>query len=181
MKILIIFILYFAIPHYLFSQEGQLENPYYNIKIINQSILYFKNILDQTNSYDERKDFLLITEKGQIIENKYFGEDVYNEIKDFFPLKGERGILEEENIKKIFNKLDIKNRSLYIWKVYVFYLFNDHICIIFRRHFLYHNNEGIFLSPSETEALFLYKYDNEKKEFCLDKTIFDSSILIKRV
>ena len=176
MKILIIFILYFAIPHYLFSQEGQLENPYYNIKIINQSILYFKNILDQTNSYDERKDFLLITEKGQIIENKYFGEDVYNEIKDFFPLKGERGILEEENIKKIFNKLDIKNRSLYIWKVYVFYLFNDHICIIFRRHFLYHNNEGIFLSPSETEALFLYKYDNEKKEFCLDKTIFDSSI-----
>ncbi|WP_454985266.1 hypothetical protein [Capnocytophaga gingivalis] len=176
MKILIIFILYFAIPHYLFSQEGQLENPYYNIKIINQSILYFKNILDQTNSYDERKDFLLITEKGQIIENKYFGEDVYNEIKDFFPLKGERGILEEENIKKIFNKLDIKNGSLYIWKVYVFYLFNDHICIIFRRHFLYHNNEGIFLSPSETEALFLYKYDNEKKEFCLDKTIFDSSI-----
>ena len=176
MKILIIFILYFAIPHYLFSQEGQLENPYYNIKIINQSILYFKNILDQTNSYDERKDFLLITEKGQIIENKYFGEDVYNEIKDFFPLKGERGILEEENIKKIFNKLDIKNGSLYIWKVYVFYLFNAHICIIFRRHFLYHNNEGIFLSPSETEALFLYKYDNEKKEFCLDKTIFDSSI-----
>ena len=176
MKILIIFILYFAIPHYLFSQEGQLENPYYNIKIINQSILYFKNILDQTNNYDERKDFLLITEKGQIIENKYFGEDVYNEIKDFFPLKGERGILEEENIKKIFNKLDIKNGSLYIWKVYVFYLFNDHICIIFRRHFLYHNNEGIFLSPSETEALFLYKYDNEKKEFCLDKTIFDSSI-----
>ena len=176
MKILIIFILYFAIPHYLFSQEGQLENPYYNIKIINQSILYFKNILDQTNSYDERKDFLLITEKGQIIENKYFGEDVYNEIKDFFPLKGERGILEEENIKKIFNKLDKKNGSLYIWKVYVFYLFNDHICIIFRRHFLYHNNEGIFLSPSETEALFLYKYDNEKKEFCLDKTIFDSSI-----
>ena len=176
MKILIIFILYFAIPHYLFSQEGQLENPYYNIKIINQSILYFKNILDQTNSYDERKDFLLITEKGQIIENKYFGEDVYNEIKDFFPLKGERGILEEENIKKIFNKLDVKNGSLYIWKVYVFYLFNDHICIIFRRHFLYHNNEGIFLSPSETEALFLYKYDNEKKEFCLDKTIFDSSI-----
>ena len=176
MKILIIFILYFAIPHYLFSQEGQLENPYYNIKIINQSILYFKNILDQTNSYDERKDFLLITEKGQIIENKYFGEDVYNEIKDFFPLKGERGILEEENIKKIFNKLDIKNGSLYIWKVYVFYLFNDHICIIFRRYFLYHNNEGIFLSPSETEALFLYKYDNEKKEFCLDKTIFDSSI-----
>ncbi len=181
MKILIIFILYFAIPHYLFSQEGQLENPYYNIKIINQSILYFKNILDQTNSYDERKDFLLITEKGQIIENKYFGEDVYNEIKDFFPLKGERGILEEENIKKIFNKLDIKNGSLYIWKVYVFYLFNDHICIIFRRHFLYHNNEGIFLSPSETEALFLYKYDNEKKEFFLDKTIFDSSIPIKRV
>ena len=181
MKILIIFILYFAIPHYLFGQEGQLENPYYNIKIINQSILYFKNILDQTNSYDERKDFLLITEKGQIIENKYFGEDVYNEIKDFFPLKGERGILEEENIKKIFNKLDIKNGSLYIWKVYVFYLFNDHICIIFRRHFLYHNNEGIFLSPSETEALFLYKYDNEKKEFCLDKTIFDSSIPIKRV
>ena len=176
MKILIIFILYFAIPHYLFSQEGQLENPYYNIKIINQSILYFKNILDQTNSYDERKDFLLITEKGQIIEKKYCGEDVYNEIKDFFPLKGERGILEEENIKKIFNKLDIKNGSLYIWKVYVFYLFNDHICIIFRRHFLYHNNEGIFLSPSETEALFLYKYDNEKKEFCLDKTIFDSSI-----
>ena len=44
MKILIIFILYFAIPHYLFSQEGQLENPYYNIKIINQSILYFKNL-----------------------------------------------------------------------------------------------------------------------------------------
>ena len=176
MKILIIFILYFAIPHYLFSQEGQLENPYYNIKIINQSILYFKNILDQTNSYDERKDFLLITEKGQIIEKKYCGEDVYNEIKEFFPLKGERGILEEENIKKIFNKLDIKNGSLYIWKVYVFYLFNDHICIIFRRHFLYHNNEGIFLSPSETEALFLYKYDNEKKEFCLDKTIFDSSI-----
>ena len=78
-------------------------------------------------------------------------------------------------------KLDIKNRSLYIWKVYVFYLFNDHICIIFRRHFLYHNNEGIFLSPSETEALFLYKYDNEKKEFFLDKTIFDSSIPIKRV
>ena len=45
--------------------------------------------------------------------------------------------------------------------------------IIFRRHFLYHNNEGIFLSPSETEALFLYKYDNEKKEFYLDKKIFD--------
>ena len=84
MKILIIFILYFAIPHYLFSQEGQLENPYYNIKIINQSILYFKNILDQTNSYDERKDFLLITEKGQIIENKYFGEDVN---KRFFPFE----------------------------------------------------------------------------------------------
>jgi len=51
MKILIIFILYFAIPHYLFSQEGQLENPYYNIKIINQSILYFKTSCYYTMIY----------------------------------------------------------------------------------------------------------------------------------
>ena len=70
--------------------------------------------------------------------------------------------------------------EVYIFGKFMYFTYLMTI-IIFRRHFLYHNNEGIFLSPSETEALFLYKYDNEKKEFSLDKTIFDSSIPIKRV
>ena len=132
---------------------------------------------------------LLLLDNSYITTFDAFSLSILERYHDILNLSPGIGVLSEEalsyitreNIKKIFNKLDIKNRSLYIWKVYVFYLFNDHICIIFRRHFLYHNNEGIFLSPSETEALFLYKYDNEKKEFFLDKTIFDSSIPIKRV
>ena len=173
----IFILLYILIPSYLFAQEGGLENPNYHRNIIHKSILLFKKKLEESsNYYNDKDDYLLINEENQVIENEYFGKYIYDEIKEFLPFRGEKGIFEEENKRRIFNKLDIKNGSLYIWKVYVFYLFNDHICIIFRRHFLYHNNEGIFLSPRETEALFLYKYDEKKKEFCLDKALFDSSI-----
>ena len=173
----IFILLYILIPSYLFAQEGELENPYYWRNIIHKSILLFKKKLEESsNYYNDKDDYLLINEENQVIENEYFGKNIYDEIKEFLPFRGEKGIFEEENKRRIFNRLYIKNGELYFWKVYVFHLFSDYTCIIFRKYFFYNNDEGIFSSSSESEALFLYKYDKEKKEFCLDKALFDSSI-----
>ena len=158
------------------SMYGQYYEHYsYYMPIIDESIQYLKDNINE-DTYNKVRNYLIITESGQMYENPYFGKNDCDKLFDLLPLNDVKGIFKKEINEKVFKRLKIeKGSSLDHWKVYVLNI-HSHNCIVFKKGTTYEDDQGIHFSDGDTVALFIYKVDFEQKKKILNKVILGTNL-----
>lgn len=171
MKRILIIISLFIVP----SMYGQIGHYSYYMPLIDESIQYLKDNISE-DTYNKVRDYLIITESGQIYENPYFGKNDCDKLFDLLPLNDVKGIFKKEINEKVFKRLKIeKGSSLDHWKVYVLNI-HSHNCIVFKKGTTYEDDQGIHFSDSDTVALFIYQFDSKQKKDFLKEAILETNL-----
>lgn len=171
MKRILIIISLFIVP----SMYGQIGHYSYYMPLIDESIQYLKDNISE-DTYNKVRDYLIITESGQIYENPYFGKNDCDKLFDLLPLNDVKGIFKIKINEKVFKRLKIeKGSSLDHWKVYVLNI-HSHNCIVFKKGTTYEDDQGIHFSDSDTVALFIYQFDSKQKKDFLKEAILETNL-----
>ena len=171
MKRILIIISLFIVP----SMYGQIGYYSYYMPLIDESIQYLKDNISE-DTYNKVRDYLIITESGQIYENPYFGKNDCDKLFDLLPLNDVKGIFKKKINEKVFKRLKIeKGSSLDHWKVYVLNI-HSHNCIVFKKGTTYEDDQGIHFSDSDTVALFIYQFDSKQKKDFLKEAILETNL-----